>query len=82
MTQHYYSIKVTMKDNGMSTTEQQTHELIVREEHAFVAIQQGLFDGLGLTSLEDVQSIHVEQLEPLYLRQESRQCSPVIVRGE
>jgi hypothetical protein len=80
MAQHYYSLKVTMKGNGTSSTEQQTHELIVQEEHVFVAIQQGLFNGLGLTSLEDVQGIHVEQLEPLYLRQESRQCFPIIVR--
>ncbi len=79
MTQHYYHLKVTMKGNEQQ--QQQTHELIVREEHAFLAMQEGVLEGLGLTSLEDVQGIHVEQLEPLYLHWESRQHGfpPVIV---
>jgi hypothetical protein len=77
--QHYYRMKVTMKDTIEDTTKQ-THELIVAGEHALEAIQQGLLHSLDLPSLEDVQGIQVEQLEPLYLHQGSKHCFPVIVK--
>ena len=80
MTQHYYRLKVTMKNNGQGITTQPTHELIVPGEHALDAIQQGLLHHLDLPSLEEVQGIEVQQLEPLYLRQESKRCFPVIVK--
>lgn len=80
--QHYYRLKVTMKHSSESS---QPVELIVPGAHALDAILRGLEQQFESSSLEDVQGIHVEQLEALYLHQESMQAYgsiPVIVGGE
>lgn len=82
--QHYYRIKVTMKHHDEHSHEQPI-ERIVPGAHALDAILRGLEQQFESSSLEDVQGIQAEQLEALYLHQESMQAYgsiPVIVGGE